>query len=95
MYLANPCRTPAKLVFLGGVFLFTVSAYSLDGMATGAMATASAGGSGGGSMIELWLVLMLALLGAAQWLDHHEARLVEQRVRSVHAEVDHRPLDCS
>jgi hypothetical protein len=95
MHLTNPCRPPAKLVFLGGVFLSTASAYSIDGMETCAMTTASAGGSGSGSMIELWLVLMLALLGAAQWLDHHETRVVEQRVRSVHAEVDHRPVDCS
>jgi hypothetical protein len=89
MHLTNLCSKFTKLVSLGGMLVFVNTGFSMDGTVAVGMATASSGG-GGGIAIELWFVLMLALLGAAQWLDHKEAEMITQRVRVAHEDVNRR-----
>ena len=89
MHLTNLCSKLTKLVSLGGMLFFVISGYSMDGTAAGGIATASSGG--GGIAIELWFALMLALVGAAQWLDHKEAEMGTQRIRVAHEDVNRRP----
>jgi hypothetical protein len=89
MHLTNVCSKLTKLVSLGGMLVFVISGYSMDGTVAGGMVTASSGG--GGIAIELWFVLMLALVGAAQWLDHKETEMVTQQVRVAYEDVNRRP----
>ncbi len=88
MHLTNLCPKLTKLVFLSGIFVFSISGYSMDGAMTGGMATAPAGGGSGGIAIELWFVLMLALLGAAQWLDQKDAKVAGHHGPPAHKGVD-------
>jgi hypothetical protein len=81
----------ARWILCSGMLGLTISGYSMDGMATGGMAAAPAAGSGGGIAIELWFVLMLALLGAAQWLDQKEAKAAGKHGRPPHPELHRSP----
>ena len=92
MHLAKFRRSAAQLAFFGGAFLLlSTSAYSFDGAAAGTFAAASPGSDGGGSFVELWFGLMLALLGAAQWLDHKEIEAGRREQGAAHDQVEHRP----
>jgi len=87
MHPTTLCSRLARLISLGGGLVFATSGYAMGGMVAGGMAAASSGGSGGGLAIELWFVLMLALLGAAKWLDEKEATMVKQRVQRASGDL--------
>jgi len=88
MNLTNSSRTLVRLVVVAGMFALATSGYSFDGTMSGSLAAASVGGDGGGSLIETWFILMLALVAAAQWLDRKEEKMSRQRVRVVHEHLD-------
>jgi len=82
--------TIAKRITVGCALLFASSAFGAGVPATVAP-TAIFASIGSGGSIELWLVLMLTLLGVARWLEcEADSKEANQPDRSADDAADHR-----